>query len=274
MAEDVTEVTFSELIDVSNFREELKIALAHESPGPAASSVLQSVDLNELRERPPIMEYVLRGRRATADRGTNRYGQESVDQDCRLLSYRLKATEKHAWKPGEPERLPPVSNKETEDELSVDEVILQVAIYEAERPKKSREVLVLGSQPLSVLTERLSCISNTITSAEPAPIGAGFFFIEDTFYTLEEGAEHALIVKKFLTDHKIMWKTELNTIEREQADTAVRAAPSMMYDSLKMAPMDRTRFEHLCIRLGFPYVFVHHNTMKHGIGRLRTFCRF
>jgi len=256
-------VTFSDLIDVSNFREELKIALAHESPGPAVSSVLSSVDLDQLRLKPPITEYVLRGNRAAAEKDTNRSVKGNVDESCKLLSYRIKATEKHAWKPGEPERTAIGSSSTTEDELSIDEVFLQVAIYEAERPKKSQEFIVLGSQPLTALMERISCISDTMTTAEPLPIKAGFFFIEDTFYTMEEGAEHALVVKKFLNDHRGMWKLDFTRGDSERSAAAVRAAPSMMYETLKVAAMDRTKFENLCVRLGFPYVFVHHGDCEH-----------
>ena len=44
----------------------------------------------------------------------------------------------------------------------------------------AQELLVLGSQPLSALRDRISCLSDEELSGQETP--AGFFFIEGKFY--------------------------------------------------------------------------------------------
>lgn len=117
--------------------------------------------------------------------------------------------------------------------------------------KFCQEYLVLGSQKLSVLRDKIYCsaqdgpfceISENPT-AERAPVedNSAFFFITDTFYN-----DFSRPAAKDYSSTIIEWAKTIDDI-----------------DDLKVATMDEVKFEDLTVRLGYPQLYQHYGNCEH-----------
>lgn len=148
-----------------------------------------------------------------------------------------------------------------------EESLLTVRIYEPfkyqsnsnvrMKPKLSQEFLVLGSQYLTELRDKIYCQCNFgpffDISKQPnaehndstvdKPFDHGFFFITDTFYndTRSPTHDYSEVIRKW-------------------------AMKSMDVGDMHTASMENTQFKDLTVRLGFPQVYIHHGNCEHLIG--------
>jgi snRNA-activating protein complex subunit 3 len=139
-------------------------------------------------------------------------------------------------------------NKEAEP-IDSNEVILSVALYDT-NPKskgsKSQEYLVLGSQYLSTLKDRIYCLNDHILNGQN--IKSGYFFIENTFYNDTRQPNNM--------DYSLPILEWVNINQRyTQPNLGVFTSKSM----------ENVRFKDLSIRIGAPYVFVHQGNCEHLI---------
>lgn len=155
-----------------------------------------------------------------------------------------------------------IANEEDQINLNVnDETVLALRFYEPftyrpnancdMKPKLSQGFLVLGSQLLSELRDRLYCeckfgplydISDNTDKAESSekPFDHGFFFIGDTFYndTRQPTIDYSEFIRNWAKNHD-------NIAE------------------LKTDSMEDTKFEDLTVRLGYPYLYQHSGNCEH-----------
>lgn len=143
------------------------------------------------------------------------------------------------------------------------EELIYVRIYEPFRyksyslvtmkPKLSQRFLVLGSQLLTELRDRIHCQCNhgpfydisenplaPLPSITEKPFDHGFFFITDTFYndTRQNTHDYSEVIRKWTASQKLIGE-------------------------LKADSMENTRFKDLTVRLGAPHLYQHHGNCEH-----------
>jgi len=126
------------------------------------------------------------------------------------------------------------------------EVILKVAIFHPHNFQKMQDFLVLGSQPLSTLRDRISCTADEELDGPQTP--SGFFFIEGKFYN-------------DLRDRRALKYSDsiVNWVKQDERYTH----PGLSH--FETGVMHETLFEHLAIRLGSHYLYQHQGDCKHTI---------
>lgn len=159
-------------------------------------------------------------------------------------------------------KLDRIADEEDQINLNVnDETILAIRFYEPftyrpnancdKKPKLSQGFLVLGSQFLSELRDKLFCnckfgplydISDNphLPDTSQKPFDHGFFFIGDTFYndTRQATIDYSEVIRNWAKNHD-------NIAE------------------LKTASMEDTKFQDLTVRLGYPYLYQHYGNCEH-----------
>ncbi|CAH3195011.1 unnamed protein product, partial [Porites evermanni] len=146
-------------------------------------------------------------------------------------------------------------------EVKTDEVILSVAIYHPRKQNKVQEFLVLGSQCLTELRDKIFCTADGMIlgdhSENPDALSqptakenfkSGFFFIEGVFYN----------------DRRDPLSRDYSKVIRDWAkDPQRRKCPGLgLFTSKRMEDMV---FEDLKIRLGYPYLYCHQGNCEHLI---------
>ncbi|CAI8000210.1 snRNA-activating protein complex subunit 3 [Geodia barretti] len=125
-------------------------------------------------------------------------------------------------------------------------------------------MFVLGCQLLTEIRDKVTCFRDFIvdrdfskdpdefdhtplmTGAAPNPSVSAFFFINNTFYN---DCRHPSSVG--LSSPIIEWSQQTDLDE------------SPRLDRFHKADMATTRLDQLSLRLGYPYLFCHHNTCQH-----------
>eukprot|EP00026_Physarum_polycephalum_P005168 Phypoly_transcript_05197.p1 GENE.Phypoly_transcript_05197~~Phypoly_transcript_05197.p1 ORF type:complete len:577 (+),score=165.53 Phypoly_transcript_05197:201-1733(+) len=128
------------------------------------------------------------------------------------------------------------------------DVILSLAFYHQSRPLKTQEYLVLGSQPLTVLRDRLYCLSDYIFQNVQARKPSGYFFFETTFYADmrdDEALDYAQTVIDWAAGNPRFLQPEAGPLRKEI--------------------MHETTFNDLSLRIGAPYLYVHQGDCQHII---------
>ncbi|EDW02277.1 snRNA-activating protein complex subunit 3 [Drosophila grimshawi] len=125
--------------------------------------------------------------------------------------------------------------------------------YKLERPMFAEEFVCLGSNYLTELRDKISCICNgkrfvDISEDPEAPLpvldtNPGYFFINDTFYNDTRNPNNCDYSKTVL-----QW---------------ARTASGFQDEGLKVAAMESTRFLDLTVRLGAPLQYLHHGNCEH-----------
>eukprot|EP00164_Ancoracysta_twista_P009836 GFYU01014655.1.p1 GENE.GFYU01014655.1~~GFYU01014655.1.p1 ORF type:complete len:428 (-),score=24.28 GFYU01014655.1:16-1239(-) len=140
------------------------------------------------------------------------------------------------------------NDKVTEDARPVDsnEVLLSVAVYHPQKPVKTQEFLVLGSQLLTELRDRIYCLSDYLPDSESTP--SGFFFIENVFYNdfrKEGNMDYSREPLQWIND-----RASRSGYGWKPAETAL---------------MESTKFEDLQVCVGSPYLYLHQGGCEHRI---------
>ncbi|TDG50235.1 hypothetical protein AWZ03_003451 [Drosophila navojoa] len=125
--------------------------------------------------------------------------------------------------------------------------------YKLERPVFSEEFVCLGSNFLSELRDKISCICNgkrfvDISEQPDAPLPVletdpGYFFINGVFYNDTRNPNNC-----DYSETVIKWARTAHGMEREE---------------FQVASMEATRFIDLTIRLGAPVQYLHHGNCEH-----------
>jgi snRNA-activating protein complex subunit 3 len=68
----------------------------------------------------------------------------------------------------------------TPEPIDENEIVISIGVYHPQRQNKMQEFLVLGSQYLTALRDRIYCINDSIFDG--SQIKSGYFFFENVFY--------------------------------------------------------------------------------------------
>jgi len=160
-----------------------------------------------------------------------------------------------------------VRNSETKPILSLKpkEIVLTIRMYNPFKyihsekmkvPTHSQDFLVLGSQPLSALRDKISCLNDSIavgdltsTSPDAAQVAikelipSGMFFIGDTFY-----CDFRDTASKDYGEWIASWAKENSQLN---------------FGPFQHKAMEEATFEDLDIRFGLPYLFMHLGSCEH-----------
>lgn len=125
--------------------------------------------------------------------------------------------------------------------------------YKIERPVFAKEFVCLGSNYLTDLRDKVSCICNGMKFVDisddpdaPLPVletDPGYFFINDTFYNDTRNPNNCDYSQSVLS-----WAKNAHGVHAEQ---------------FKCASMEATRFIDLTVRLGAPQQYLHHGNCEH-----------
>lgn len=125
--------------------------------------------------------------------------------------------------------------------------------YKIERPVFAEEFLCLGSNYLTELRDKISCICNSrkfvdVSEDPEAPLPVlqtdpGYFFINNTFYNDTRNPDNC-----DYSQTVINWAKQAQGVQAEQ---------------FKCASMEATRFVDLTVSLGAPLQYLHHGNCEH-----------
>lgn len=137
--------------------------------------------------------------------------------------------------------------------VSDDDVVIRVAIYHYRDFKKKQEFLVLGSQPLTALRDRIYCLSDHEDTFKGAYSSAAFFYVDGICYDDcrpipgSDGQERAQ-----LSEPVIDWSR-----------AALTSGKVSGWGLLESKPMEQTCFSDLTVRLGAHYLYCHQGDCQH-----------
>eukprot|EP01138_Halocafeteria_seosinensis_P015325 gb/GECG01015641.1/.p1 GENE.gb/GECG01015641.1/~~gb/GECG01015641.1/.p1 ORF type:complete len:405 (+),score=40.75 gb/GECG01015641.1/:1-1215(+) len=137
--------------------------------------------------------------------------------------------------------------------LADDEVIIRVVIYHYRDCKKRQEFLVLGSQPLTILRDRIYCLSDNEDTFKGAASSAAYFYIDGICYDDcrpipgTDGQE----------------RTQLSEPVIDWSRAALTSGKVSGWGLLESKAMEKTRFNDLTMRLGAHYLFCHQGDCQH-----------
>ncbi|KAJ8477705.1 hypothetical protein OPV22_021432 [Ensete ventricosum] len=153
------------------------------------------------------------------------------------------------------------------------ELILCVEIYAKKSTlKKTQEFLVLGSQVLTELKDRIYCLTDKLMEMAGEHDPSGYFLIEDTFCNDLRNPfsiDYSKTVFDWLKDNsdeavekwEYIMSGELKKKQKELlGDANVSSLPKF-----KALDMHKTRFSDLRFRLGSGYLYCHQGNCKHII---------
>jgi len=126
-----------------------------------------------------------------------------------------------------------------------DDVIVKIAVYHNHKAQKAQEFLVLGSQPLTVLRDRIYCLSDH--TLEGGRTKSGYLFFENVFY--DDLRDHESIEYS---------KSVINWAEETKQHNPEKENPK--YSS---KPMHSTTFNDLVLRVNAAYVYCHQGSCEH-----------
>eukprot|EP01103_Thecamoeba_quadrilineata_P015716 TRINITY_DN5051_c0_g1_i1.p1 TRINITY_DN5051_c0_g1~~TRINITY_DN5051_c0_g1_i1.p1 ORF type:complete len:325 (-),score=42.80 TRINITY_DN5051_c0_g1_i1:331-1305(-) len=145
------------------------------------------------------------------------------------------------------------------------EVVITVSIYHPRKKAKMEEFLVLGSQRLTDLRDRIYCISNHIFDGETTV--SGCFLFENVIFDDMRVKEHMRIVE------------DENTGVKTEEHMVLQPIPYSNYlinwlNGHKRSDLDRTyvarimsdfTFKEIGLRIGCPYLYLHQGNCEHSI---------
>ncbi|CAL9098330.1 unnamed protein product [Musa textilis] len=153
------------------------------------------------------------------------------------------------------------------------ELILCVEIYAKKSTlKKTQEFLVLGSQVLTELKDRIYCLTDKLMEMAGEHDPSGYFLIEDTFCNdlrNPSSIDYSKPVFDWFKDNsdeavekwEYIMSGELKKKQKELlGDANVSSLPKF-----KALDMHKTRFSDLRFRLGSGYLYCHQGNCKHTI---------
>ncbi|KAG2318881.1 hypothetical protein Bca52824_012094 [Brassica carinata] len=151
------------------------------------------------------------------------------------------------------------------------EVILCVEIYNS-RKFKIQEFLVLGSQMLTQLKDKIHCVTDQVMEKAGKYDPSGYFLIEDIFYNdlrNRSATDYSKPILNWLWNSKDealkKWEGIITGELHQKQRTALGVTKAMDLPSFGSAEMQRTRFCDLRFRLGATYLYCHQGDCKHMI---------
>lgn len=139
---------------------------------------------------------------------------------------------------------PHMQQVDGEEPVNPEEAILSVSFYHPQKNVKTQEYLVLGSQCLTELKDKIYCLSDEVFAETTSK--SGFFFIEKTFYD-DTRSHDAIIYSR-------------NILEWVNSNNRFSEPGLGIYCSKKM---EDTTFEDLSLRIGMPYLYCHRGNCEH-----------
>ncbi|KAH8394810.1 hypothetical protein KR222_006536, partial [Zaprionus bogoriensis] len=159
----------------------------------------------------------------------------------------------------------PTANGELVSSQTLDDYELEITVrfyrpprayhrgYKVERPVFAEEFICLGSNYLTELRDKISCVCNgkrfvdisddAEAPVAPLPTNPGYFFINDTFYNDTRNPDNCDYSQTVLD-----W---------------ARSAQGMQAEQFKCRSMEATRFVDLTVSLGAPLQYLHHGNCEH-----------
>lgn len=197
----------------------------------------------------PLMQYK---QRSTARTKTKKYDSNTITRQ--LIDNQVHNTIKHTKQQ--------YNNIDPYIQVSDNEVLLHVDIYSNIEPGvKVNEFIVLGSQSLCTLRDKIYCLNNdnrynidmnnnhNNNITELSHCYSSYFFIENNFY--DDLRDNRAIR---LSDNIIQWQ---NNDDKQLNNTHIQY--------YKQYSMSDTLFADLSIRLGSHYLYVHSGNCEHTI---------
>lgn len=161
--------------------------------------------------------------------------------------------------------------------IDPNEVVLRVAVFHPKNGTKSQEFLVLGSQSLAELADRIYCVQSCTQDAELIP--GSCFFIEDGAY--DDTRSHRLHIGRSRVNPADIANLSLDSSQliEEEAGPIMEARvvryskpvikwcskEAVEHDKLTSFSMEESTFNDLMLRLGSYYSFCHHGNCSHTI---------
>lgn len=159
---------------------------------------------------------------------------------------------------------PPKACLECPNPIGPQEVLLRVIIFHPIKKRRDQEFLVLGSQYLTELRDKVQCSKDyfsgqdcsedpdacnwqTLEKGPIRPSKSAFFFINNTFYN----------------DMRYPGSTDYSKQLISWVENSEAIDSSSRLDHFKAADMASTKFEDLELRLGYPYLYCHHGNCEH-----------
>lgn len=143
------------------------------------------------------------------------------------------------------------------------EIVYRVVVYHPSLPRRDQEFLVLGSQTLDALRDRIYCVSDLAEAGQGH--AAAYLYIEGVIYddrrpgrdvmprpTPGESVVAANPARRFLSEEIASW-----------SHNALRCGRSTGWGDLRPGSMAETRFDTLRPRLGAHYLFCHCGSCQH-----------
>ncbi|KAF2078291.1 hypothetical protein CYY_000383 [Polysphondylium violaceum] len=122
------------------------------------------------------------------------------------------------------------------------EVVVQVSIYHPNRDVKSMDILVLGSQKLTELKDKIYCLGDTILNGPSRK--SGYFFINNTFYD-DTRDDNNLLYSQYVLDWLNQNKRKTSHFNQEK--------------------MQDVTFNDLSVSLGEKYLYCHQGSCEHFV---------
>lgn len=154
------------------------------------------------------------------------------------------------------------------------EVILCVEFYHnIRKDHKIQEFLVLGRQPLTVLKDKLYCLTDQLMQKAEQQVPSGYFMIENVFYNdLRDrmAVDYSTPIIDWVNYNKDealeKWKVIVAAgFKKKQRALLQGSLPSDQLPFFKAANMASTCFADLRFRLGVRYLYCHQGDCKHSI---------
>ncbi|KMT14965.1 hypothetical protein BVRB_3g064730 isoform A [Beta vulgaris subsp. vulgaris] len=152
------------------------------------------------------------------------------------------------------------------------EVILCVEIYHNKCSwQKTQELLVLGSQALTELRDKIRCLTDTVMQKAGAYDPSGYFLIEEVFCNdLRDSSaiDYSEPIFDWLKNQKeealAKWNCILSGVGKRRK-IPLESKPISKLPNFRSVDMHRARFCDLGFRLGSGYLYCHQGGCKHVI---------
>lgn len=154
------------------------------------------------------------------------------------------------------------------------EVVLCVEFYHnIRKDHKIQEFLVLGRQPLTVLKDKLYCLTDQLMQKAEQQVPSGYFMIENVFYNdLRDrmAIDYSRPIIDWVNSNKDealeKWKVIVAAgFKKKQRALLQGSLPSDRLPFFRAANMASTCFDDLHFRLGVQYLYCHQGDCKHSI---------
>ena len=163
--------------------------------------------------------------------------------------------------PSDPDRI---------EALKAEEILFVVEFYHNQRKNdKMQEFLVLGSQPLSALRDRLYCLTDELARKSNLDTKSSFFLIEDVFYNDmrdPDAKDYSQPILQWAAESREAterWNSDLGSNPRAVIP-AIHSETDQLPD-FRSSDMHCTRFCDLQMRVGAQYLYCHQGDCKHKV---------